>query len=261
MIFYFSGTGNSLDIAKDIAKNQNEQLVSIAKEMNSGKEIYEYELGENEKIIFIYPIYAWAPPKMVLDFVSKLKISNYNKNYISTIACCGENIGNAVSLLKNKLDDKGLILNSGFSVTMPNNYIIMGTVDSDDKEKLKLDNAKSLLVEINNTIKNSKNDIYKLEKGFAPRVRTYLLGGLFNKFPMKTEQFIVNDECIGCGICESVCNNNCIKIDKKPLWSGECSQCLACISYCPKKAINYGKGTVNKKRYKNPSISVKDMEK
>jgi len=88
MVFYFSGTGNSLYVAKRIAKTNNEELVSIASLLTREKEIYEYQLKENEVIGFVYPIYAWSPPKQVLEFVEKLKLSNYKNNYIFSIATC-----------------------------------------------------------------------------------------------------------------------------------------------------------------------------
>lgn len=34
---------------------------------------------------------------------------------------------------------------------------------------------------------------------------------------------------------------------------------MACIQYCPNEAIEYGKKTIGRKRYKNPNISLKEM--
>lgn len=76
---------------------------------------------------------------------------------------------------------------------------------------------------------------------------------------MNTKKFYANDKCTGCGICESVCNCNTIKVDKKPSWGKECTQCLACMHFCPVKAIQYGKGTEKKGRYKNPKVSIAEM--
>jgi len=72
--------------------------------------------------------------------------------------------------------------------------------------------------------------------------------------------FWTNDQCKGCRTCESVCPVNNIKlVDNKPIWLDHCQQCLACIHWCPEKAIQFGKRTLNKKRYRNPTITVKDM--
>ena len=86
MIFYFSGTGNSRYVAANIGEVQGERLISISKELNLNKDKYEYELQNDEKIIFVYPIYAWAPPAMVVEFMKKINFVNYKENYISTVA-------------------------------------------------------------------------------------------------------------------------------------------------------------------------------
>lgn len=46
MIFYFSGTGNSAWVARQIAKAQQEELLAIAEEINKNK---EYVLKDGEK--------------------------------------------------------------------------------------------------------------------------------------------------------------------------------------------------------------------
>jgi NAD-dependent dihydropyrimidine dehydrogenase PreA subunit len=74
-----------------------------------------------------------------------------------------------------------------------------------------------------------------------------------------TEKFYANDKCTGCGICEKVCSLKNIKVAGKPQWGKTCTQCHACIHYCPAKAVQYGKGTEKKGRYKNPKISLQEM--
>lgn len=48
-------------------------------------------------------------------------------------------------------------------------------------------------------------------------------------------------------------------VSEKPEWGKKCTQCLACIHYCPTKAIQYGKGTQGKGRYRNPNVKVEEM--
>ncbi len=259
MIFYFSGTGNSLYIAKSIAMQNNENLISIAATMKKDNESYEYTLKDNELIGFVYPVYAWGPPKQVLEFINKFKFMNYNNNYIFTVATCGANIGNTVQVLDKALKKKSLHLNSGFSVVMPNNYIIFGDVDTKEVENKKLLESKQVVASINNTLKNRLNNVYHLEKGLIPRAMTYIANPLFNKHALNTKNFHVNEKCNGCGLCEKVCNSGTIKVQEKPIWGKNCTQCLSCIHLCPTNAIQYGKSTEKKGRYKHPKITVNDM--
>ena len=72
MIFYFSGCGNSRHVAETLAVGLNDTLIFIPEAAREGR--YEYELAENESLGFVFPVYSWAPPKLVLDFVEKMNM-------------------------------------------------------------------------------------------------------------------------------------------------------------------------------------------
>jgi flavodoxin/NAD-dependent dihydropyrimidine dehydrogenase PreA subunit len=261
MIFYFSGTGNSLQAAKSIAEHNGEKLISIAALMNTEENHFEYTLKDSEAVGFVHPVYAWGPPRIVLDFIKKLELNNYKNNYIFSVVTCGDNIGNTMKVLQTCLKNKNLILNSGFSIRMPNNYIIMGNVDSKETENKKLLEAEENLKDINKLIEARTKDFFQIKKGPVPGLLTSVVNPLFNKGAMDTKKFYANDNCTSCGICEKVCNCQSIKVEVKPKWGEKCTQCLACIHYCPVKAIQYGKGTEKKERYNNPNIKVNEMIK
>ena len=82
MIFYFTGTGNSGYIASEIAKGTKDDIVSIAQLINN-KENLEFTLKDGESIGIVFPVYAWAPPIMVTEFIKKVKFNNYKNNYIN----------------------------------------------------------------------------------------------------------------------------------------------------------------------------------
>jgi NAD-dependent dihydropyrimidine dehydrogenase PreA subunit len=256
MIFYFTGTGNSLQAAKSIAEHNHVKLISIAAAINSNDDFYEYHLENNEVIGFVYPIYAWAPPKMVLQFIERLKLTNYKDNYVFSIATCGENIGNTMKVLDASLKKKNLKLDSGFSIKMPNNYVIIGNVDSKEAESQKLLAAEETLKHINKVIEEKGKGIFEIEKGFAPGILTSVINPLFNKNAVDTKKFYANESCTSCGICEKICNCNNIKVNERPVWGTNCTQCLGCLHLCPVNAIQYGKGTEKKGRYKNPNLAI-----
>lgn len=259
MIFYFSGTGNSLYVAKKIASLQNETLISISEEVLIEKEAYEYELKPNEKVIFVFPIYAWAPPSIVDDFIRKLKLNHYHNHYVTAIATCGENVGNVMKRLSNQLKKKQITLHSGFSVVMPNNYVIYGSASTKEESMKIIEEAEPILQQINQLITKETTDTFVVEKGTFPTLLTNVIHPMFLKFAIHPNRFHVNENCTGCGICEKVCNTKCIKIDKVPTWRGKCTQCLACLNYCPTNAIHYGKTTIGKEQYTNPYIKAKEM--
>ncbi|OPX46022.1 NAD(P)H-quinone oxidoreductase subunit I [Ruminiclostridium hungatei] len=254
MIFYFTGTGNSLQAAGNIADYNSESLISVSERINSGEQLFEYTLKDDEIIGFVFPVYAWGPPGMVLEFVDRLRLVNYSSQYVFSVATCGENIGNTMKLLEKKLNSRGISLSAGFSLKMPNNYIILGNVDSKEVEKEKLEAAGKTLLDINRTIEKREVGVFRTAKGILPGLLTGLVNPLFSKYALDTRKFQADQRCTGCGICEKVCNTKTIKVDKRPQWGDKCTQCLACISYCPVQAIQYGKGTEKKGRYTNPDV-------
>ncbi|MDP4092904.1 MAG: EFR1 family ferrodoxin [Bacillota bacterium] len=259
MIFYFSGTGNSLQVAKNISEFTGERLVSVSNEMANSQGSLEYTLADSERIGFVFPIYAWAPPKMVLDFIKQLKLHSYSDNYVFSIATCGDNIGNAMKLLAKTLRKVKLPLHSGFSVRMPNNYIIMFDVDSKEVERQKLEAAQRTLEDIRKIISERKRDVFQVVKGSFPGILTGLVNPPFNKLGINTKKFYADDKCTGCGMCERVCNCRNISVQGKPRWGDRCSQCLACLHYCPVKAVQYGKKSSRKGRYTNPNVNIQDF--
>lgn len=54
-----------------------------------------------------------------------------------------------------------------------------------------------------------------------------------------------NNSCVGCGMCARYCPNNAILMKnvgsgKRPFWTYHCENCLRCMGYCRKKAVEAG---------------------
>lgn len=253
MIFYFSGTGNSKFVAKNIADFQGDRLIAIPEELNREGNSFEYKLIEKELVGFVYPVYAWGPPQIVLDFIGRLKITG-GKPYVFSLCTCGDEEGKTTKILEKALENKGIKLNSAFTIIMPNNYIISFDIDSKEVEKDKILKARGKLKDINEILLNRKSEVFDINPGSFPRLKSTVINPLFNKYGRSTKKFYSTTACTGCGLCQRVCPIHTIKVEKKPSWGTECTQCLGCINSCPTRAIQYGKGTVNKGRYMNSEV-------
>jgi ferredoxin len=260
MIFYFSGTGNSYYAAKLIGDHTGEELVNISASELESHTIHKFSLKAGERIGFVHPTYAWGPPKPVLSFIEKLQLQNYHGNYVFSVVTCGGNAGNSFKVIKNALEKKDIGLSSGYAVVMPNNFILMGDVDSKEKEAHKLAQADQALKEISESIKLRATD-FKASWSLFSWFLTGVMNPMFNKKALDTSKFHSGEQCTRCGTCEAVCNCSNIKVVQKPQWGQHCTQCLACIHYCPAQAIQYSKATAGKGRYANPNVSVKEMIK
>ena len=254
-IYFFTGTGNSLKIARALAgKLKDSEIIPIAK-------IWQMENIDSttEKVGFIFPLYYSGLPKIVHDFINKLDLSK--SNYLFTaITSAGDINEQPLQQLNKILLTKGKILNAGFYITMPSNYIIGYEVPSEESQKAFFEKAIKQVESISEIIKSEKEnlnqDIFKqdvrrsegINKEFRDEVNT------------SDKSFYADDNCTSCGICEEVCPvNNIIIVEGKPEWQHKCQQCLACINFCPEKSIQFGTDTLKTQRYHHPEITLQDI--
>lgn len=251
MIFYFSGTGNSLWVAEQLSKAFNERLVSIADELKSQSAELSYSIGKDEKVFFVFPVHSWGPAVLVKRLIEKIKLSGYSAQPIYAVCVCGDNCGDTDKIVGKALAKKGLNLSSAYSIQMPNNYILMKGfgIDPKDVEEKKLANAPQLVNEIIEAIQQKEQKTIYV-RGGKPFVKSRIVYPLFSKYAIGKNKFYATDDCTSCGLCEEVCPTDTIHLENgKPLWNDTCVQCTACIHRCPAQAIEYGNITQNQGRY------------
>lgn len=255
MLFYFSATGNCLYAAKTLSSSLNEPIVNIAEAIK--KNDFHYTIQSGEKVGFLFPIYAWGLPKPVVTFLKKMKLCCDASLYTFAVATCGDNIGLAMNQFEKLLKKKKIQLNSGFSLPMPDNYVVLFDVAPQEKQKDMLQKADKLLQKISKMVLLEKNRFFRVQKGRFPFFKSTVIHFLFFKFYTNTKRFYATGDCIGCGKCEAICPCSMIHIQsERPHWKkGNCYMCLACLNRCPKKAIQYTKQTEKHGRYQNPNVS------
>ncbi len=253
MLFYFSGTGNTLALAKKIADTHDLKLCSIAHEMDKGQDPLIYEMQDDALLGFAFPVHAWGPPPFVLDFIRRLRISG-GKPYVFALSVCAGEGGHSVRILQKELAGQNIHLDSAFTFIMPNNFMLGTSVDDAKTAKRRISQSDLKLDEISPVLSARKRGVFDLQAGTVPRLKSYVIHPLFKRFALKTSKFYATDRCNSCYICEQVCPVHSVKVNGKPAWQKECTMCLACINSCPVQAIEYGKLTAGKDRYLHPDL-------
>ena len=250
MIFYFTSTGNCLSAAKRISRNTGDSITSITECIKNNQ--YHFSFTDSEKIGFIFPCYFWGTPLIFDDFIRHLNADDFKGHYIYLINTYGSLPGNTLGSAYKVFKSNNIEINSGFYVKMPENYMIAFKAPSNNKITLCLTKAYSLIDNIIKQVNGKVNNLHPDAKEtiVLPLSRAIHKYYILNR---RTYKFNVKGNCTGCGLCERICPSEVIKIkDNKPVWNGECQQCLGCLNRCPTSAIQYGKVTLKNGRYVHP---------
>lgn len=252
IIYYFTATGNSLYVAREISKSLKQcSLLPMAKFVKDDKITIS-----GERIGFIFPLYYSGIPEVVEEFIKKIHI---NSKYVFAIATRGVTQGHAMKQVDEILSEKGIRLSYNEYITMPANYVRMYDMKSPKKNKEIIENASKKIEIITSNLLEYKNNIVK-KPILYKIIRRTLYKSWRNKLKTMDNKFYSDEKCNSCGICLKVCPvSNISLIDNRPMWSHRCQDCMACVHLCPKKAIQIGKVTVNRGRYKNPYVSIQDI--
>ena len=253
-VYYFTGTGNSLVVARDIAREIDAELISIPSALNKGS------VKVNTKVaVIVFPVYMWGIPLIIERFIKK--IENLQDKLVYAIVTYGGMPGATVNILEKKLKSCGGKLAAGFTVRMPGNYTPMYGAIPEEKQKKMFNNWSTKVKIIAEYINNEKQGKKETSNLLTNLIFSSLIYNLSAKhIPEMDQSFWKDEKCDQCGICQTVCPVSNIQSNNgTPIWKGHCEQCLACLQWCPQQAIQYGKNTLTRKRYHHPQVDLSDI--
>ena len=244
MIVYYTGTGNSRYVAQRFAAALGDDLITANEYIKNDTPA---DLHSDRPWVFVSPTYGWQIPRIFADFLRRGRFTGSRKAYF--VMTCGSEIGNADRYNRELCAEKGLACMGTAQIVMPENYIAMLSAPQADKARQIVAKAEPSIdraiaaIQSNQPFAPTRNKLYD-------RLMSGPVNPIFYKCFVKADAFTASDACIGCGQCAKRCpmNNVALK-DGKPVWGKNCTHCMACICYCPKEAIEYGKKSVGQPRY------------
>jgi ferredoxin len=264
-IYYFSGTGNSLHVAKELQKRIPEtKLIPMVSLLD--KDIIE---NQAKTVGFVFPIHLAMAPVPIRKFLKKIDLKS--AEYIFALATRAGSQHRAFIDLEKLLKNKGKVLDSFFTLNMASNdpkfedwHPTTGEeiANLESEVKNKLDSIQEIVI---NKEKSRNRDTNFTVPMPAFSILSPLLP-LLNK--MYNVEFYSDSKCIGCGTCENVCLSRKIKIiNKKPVWQKDvpCFSCHACLNYCPEQAVQIKSSrflksyTEENGRYSHPYATADDI--
>ena len=258
MIFYFSGTGNSAWVARQLASSLHEPLCEVVSALTDGAASLSIDAGTS--VGFVFPVYSWGPPLPVLRLLASLRLSAA-PSYLYFICTCGDDTGKTARVFSRAARRRGWQCKAGFSIILPNTYVCLPGFDVDGQElvRTKLAKAESRLSEVIAAVR-ARQEGFDCREGSLPWVKTYLIRPLFHRYLTSPRRFHVTEACVGCDQCARHCPFQNIRVEGRPRWGDRCTLCLSCYHHCPRKAIRYsvfteGKGQYTFPRRSSPSLS------
>jgi len=246
-IYYFSGTGNSLAVARMISEKSVEKSEIIP--IPNGKSVIKAD-----RVGFVFPVYCHKMPEIVERLILRMEFSSFP--YIYAVATNNGEPGQCLFDVHKLLEKKGQSLSLGISIEMPGNAI----VTPPDIELKRLSAMEQKVAEIVEFIKVQKSGIIEGNNSFIEHIKNRIGTPLKLSYVFSPKRYKLSDNCIGCGTCEKVCPvNNIHLVNHKPIWDNKCATCLACFHWCPREAIYDNRYIKNRKKYHHPDIKMGDM--
>ncbi len=256
VIYYFSGTGNSLHAARELQKRiPGTELVPIVSLLN--RDAVE---AQGEIVGFVFPIYMTAIPKPVKDFIKKLELKP--TQYTFAIATRIGITHSAFRTIDKILRKKGKRLDSCFTLNMASNdpkfkYKAPTREEIAVLESVVHERLDSIQANIVNKAKSWEKDTH-----FTSRIPVIFLPLMALMADSANYNLYSDSKCTGCGTCARVCPAGKVIMQAgKPVWqkSVKCYKCSACLNYCPMQASQIKSYTENNERYSHPYATVEDI--
>lgn len=254
IIYYFSGTGNSRNVAF--------WLSNVAKE--NGIESRLINIGQTDRltieqpdpdalVAFCSPIHGFNYPPVMMHFI--MRFPNGKNKVLLMNTRAGMLIGKwnvpgltgiafYFSALFLKL--KGYSIKAMFPVDLPSNWISVHPGLNERTVKYLHERNQEKVYRFARKVLSGGSDFRGVREIIqdtliAPISLAYYFIGRF--FFAKT--YYASADCDNCGLCIKSCPVKAIKtVDNRPFWTFNCESCMHCMSYCPKRAIETAHGSV-----------------
>jgi ferredoxin/flavodoxin len=253
VIYYFTGTGNSLYTAKKIGAALNLQILpaesSLTAQNTQGCEV----------VGFVFPVYCMTVPPIIAKLIEQTSIAG--NPYLFAVATCNAVPGNTLYDIRSLLEKKGKKLNAGFNLVMPGNSMTLVDLTQPEAERdARLENAEMEIEKITASICRHEDNSGLISRRTKDRIVGSIMFSVSSRIFGHSRLFTCTDACTKCGLCARICPSGNITVGSEITRGQNCLWCFGCFHLCPHKAIETGRPSrINKLRYRHPGVSLKEL--
>lgn len=243
-LFYFTGTGNTLALVQ-VAK---ETLVAAGWRVSLVNVAGSYKPETVDLVGVFFPVYSFGPPRIISRFIKRLPAGDATPSIV--VANAAESAAGAAGMARRDLAAREYDVQQSYAVFMPSNYILGGEAMDDLSAAVKVARAVET-VRQNTSAWLQGEKVPDTATGVSP-FGAIAHWGFIKGLPFMGRQYRYNDKCTGCGACVEMCPVGVISLDanERPTWARGCEHCMRCVNHCPFDAIEVGRLTRGKRRYK-----------
>lgn len=247
LIHVFTGTGNSLRaseiIRSELSSNNGFTEIDIHKVGNGIPPSIKHYTDH----LFITPVYALAPPSIMIRYIKKLPVPDNATAYILSV------YGNLNDSEKKtsqgyagqtQLQLRRMLLRRGYDVKIAdalgyshNLVCIMNTPTDSEIKNINIEGD----LKVKDFAKKIKTHQKYIKRcSLTLHILGWLFGMLYRIFGRRAigKIFVSDGRCNQCGKCVKQCPVNNIKMFiNKPVWGFNCEGCQRCINICPQYAV------------------------
>ncbi len=253
-LFYFSATGNTLMVCKELQKKLTDcSMEPMAKLVN------QTEIIPDSRIVgFVFPLYFAGLPNIVASFISKVNFQKIDYIFAVVTKSQFKSPGLVEEQMNKILVQYNKKVNFVTYINMVGNFIMKYDIISAEKQRAimeqtlkKVDFIAGQILKKDNKIENPARLLKFIGRQMYIKMRSNA---------QKNDDGFFCDTCNQCGLCVQICPAGNITLSsERPVWNHNCELCLACIHACPLKGIQYGKETQAQLRYRNPDITIEEL--
>jgi len=262
LLYILSGTGNTYRVARwaeDIfGKSGIQSQLSFIESADFQE---DFKHPDRQLTAVMFPTHGFMPPWSMIKFLFRmpqqkkapvLSIATRGAIWVGPVKIPGAaGFANFFAILVLLL--KGYDVRGFFSLDMASNFnnfhpslapIAVDTICQRSRRKLAFFMARVMAGKrVLFTLNNLYEGIWAILLSWAIPVLP-ILYLLFAKTSMAKIMFS-NNKCVSCGMCARICPNDAIEMKsffgkKRPFWTYHCENCMRCMGYCKKQAVEAG---------------------